>query len=148
LDDYKTVSKDGITAAILHGNRVLLVKRRSFPTMTHKGLWSFVSGATKQGESYTDAAYREIEEETRIKNQDLELLAKDVDIIIFDIKKRIKWANKFFIFKSKTENVRLNFENSEYKWVDVKELEEHANTTLDYLDGKEGILDMIKSFAG
>jgi 8-oxo-dGTP pyrophosphatase MutT (NUDIX family) len=144
--DYKTVEKSGITSVLLNKGRILLVERRRIPFMTHPGFWSFVSGARKnRNEEYMDTVYREIKEETDMEKSQLKLLVTDETVIIRDHRKNIQWENKFFIFDSKTDTVRLDMENKNFKWISIDELERHKNITLDYFVNKDRVLDLIKS---
>lgn len=59
--------------AILNRNRdrILFCKRISEP---YTGLYNFVGGKIEEGESFLDAAYRELEEETGISRSDTSLI--------------------------------------------------------------------------
>lgn len=142
---YRKVSKDGITAAVLNGRNILLLKRISLPLITHPGLWCFVSGSRKKGEKHIDAAYREINEETGIDKSKLRPLLAGRKVTIVERRKRIEWENEFFIFSSKAKDVKLNFENSAYKWVGISELR-REKLIIDYFSEKEGIARLIGSF--
>ncbi|MGD0511426.1 MAG: NUDIX domain-containing protein [Candidatus Micrarchaeaceae archaeon] len=141
----RTVEKDGTMAVIVNDGKVLLLKRRFFPFMVHPGFWSFVSGSRKKGESHLGTAYREIKEETGIGRTQLRPIVKNVGIMIVGQNRDIRWANKFFIFESKDRNVRLNIENSAYKWARVADLDNEEKIITDFIENSGMVLKLIKS---
>ncbi len=139
------VDKDGVVAIIMHNRKILLLRRICLPFISHPGLWSGVSGAREEGESYIETAYREIKEETGIGKEDLKPLSKGMRITLCDHKKPIQWRNTLFIFAASNAKVKLNFENREYKWVTISRLKKESNTTLDFCKEKDKVLDAIRS---
>lgn len=142
--NYRKVEKDGITAVIINKGKILLLKRRSLPFIVHPGYWSFVSGSRKKGERYLDTAYREIMEETGIDRSKLKTLVKNRDMTLIGHKKDIRWSNKFFIFRSSDRSVRLNLENSGYKWVHLANLKKENRVITDYIADSGVVLGLIK----
>lgn len=141
---YRMVENKGVNAVVLNKKRVLLLKRISLPFIIHPGYWAFVSGAKKKNENYLETAYREVEEETGIKRNDLKLLLKGGNITIMDDRRATKWTNRLFVFGSKGKKVRLNIENTSYKWVSLKGLEEERNITLNHFSNREKALNSIR----
>ena len=117
LKMYRSVKRDGITAVLINKRRILLLKRLNAPLMSHPGMWSFLSGGRRKGERYLQTAYREIFEETGIRAERLALLDGNSTIVLKDEGKGLKWQNRFFIFRASGRAVRLNVENTDYKWV-------------------------------
>ncbi len=121
---------DGIAAAIIHKNRILLIKRRFVPfIIVNPGAWSLLFGTRKEDEPYLETAYREIEEETSIERSDLQLVGKPFQVEAFDISGSKRWKNMMFIFKSGTEKVKLDIENSRYRWASYKEIKGRVGYT-------------------
>ncbi len=112
---YKLVERPGIVAIILHGKKILLLKRRNVPLILNPGIWSFLSGGRDNKESYLNTAYREIYEEVKLPRSKLTLLDSG-STYLRDQKKGVMWYNRVFIFRSSTGKVRLDFENSAYRW--------------------------------
>ena len=113
----RSVKRDGITAVLINKRRILLLKRLNAPLMSHPGRWSFLSGGRDKGERYLQTAYREIFEETKIPAERLTLLDGNSIIVLKDEGKGLKWPNRFFIFRVSSRAVKLNVENTDYKWV-------------------------------
>ncbi len=125
---YKPVEKDGITAIIIHGSKVLLLKRRNIPFLINRGIWAFLSGSLDRGEGRLEAAYREIEEEAGIASRDLMLLF-ETEETLKDERKNISWSNGVFVFRSRTGSVRLDLENSAYRWAPIGDIADHKDYT-------------------
>jgi 8-oxo-dGTP pyrophosphatase MutT (NUDIX family) len=141
---YKRVRKDGIVAVIIHSRKVLLLKRRNIPVILNPGIWTFLSGGRSRGERYLDTAYREIKEETGIGRDSLRLLFSTM-MTIFDRKRRLSWPNRVFIFVSSTGKVRLDYENSRYRWAAMDQIEKEINYTNIFIN-RSRIEKMIRGF--
>jgi len=144
-DQYRLVEADGVTVAIIHGKRILLIKRVNFPLISNPGIWVFVQGGRKKGEEHIETAYREIHEEVAIGREHLDLLFEKKDVVLFDaVKKKHKWKNAFFIFQSKTQHVTTNYESQGHRWASFDELMGEKEYTNIFID-KEEMLHHIKS---
>jgi ADP-ribose pyrophosphatase YjhB (NUDIX family) len=142
MKEYKEVKADGVAVVIIHKKRILLLKRRKLPFITNPGIWSFLTGGKNKDESYSEAAYRETEEETGIKKEQLKQIRKPIKAWLFDSKRRKKWQNYIFFFKSETNEVKLNMENAAFRWAsitDIKNENEYTNISLD----DEKILEIL-----
>jgi ADP-ribose pyrophosphatase YjhB (NUDIX family) len=115
-----TVSRDGTTSIIVNRRRALLLKRIWLPFMTAPGKWTFVMGGKKRAETYHECAIREIREETSITEDHLRLLHGPETVLMCERGGTVRWENKFFIFESDTDHVRLDIENRSYKWAGVE----------------------------
>ncbi|MDE1860045.1 MAG: NUDIX domain-containing protein, partial [Candidatus Micrarchaeota archaeon] len=139
---YKLEKHDGIAAIIMHNKKILLLKRRNIPIILNRGVWSFLYGSRKRGERYIDAVYREISEEVKLDRSKLILLYKTT-VLLKDERKRITWKNRLFLFRSSTDNIKLDFENSKYRWAAFSEIEEKSQYTNIFV--REGwLLGIIK----
>lgn len=100
-----------IEAIIIKDSAILYLKRKNKPA---RGEWWFPGGRIRKGETFTDALYREVKEETGL----------DVDIIKFvGVYNRIFVARHditiVFLCRCCTEGVTLNKEHSEYKFFET-----------------------------
>jgi len=93
-------------------NRLLMCKRRNNP---FKGLRNFVGGRIEKGESGTDAAYRELFEETSITKDDIVLChLMDFKYYIEEIKLEV-YVGKL------NKQMDVSGDENELMWVDVEE---------------------------
>jgi ADP-ribose pyrophosphatase len=61
--EYRELPRVGTGAIVIHGGKILLVKRASSPG---KGLWAIPGGLVELGETVREAAERELLEETGV----------------------------------------------------------------------------------
>lgn len=84
-------------------------------------LWSFPRGKIKENEIDIDAAKREIEEETGLK-----------DLKFLKFREKINWFYKmdnqtiykesiFYLAETKTEEIKISEEHDDYKWCSYEE---------------------------
>lgn len=71
LREFPEAPRVGVGAVIVHESRVLLVQRGREPL---KGHWSLPGGLIELGESLQNAVVREVEEETGLRVEPLELI--------------------------------------------------------------------------
>ncbi len=119
----------GITAVIINGGDILLVKRRNFPFIRNPGVWTFVSGGIKREENSEDAACREILEETGIGRSSLRRVGYAGGVEKFDMRNGRIFSDDFYCLISKTRKVKLNIESSAYRWCRFREIERHESYT-------------------
>lgn len=83
-----------------------------------KGLWAGISGIIEGNEEPLYRAKKEINEETRISEDQISLL-KSVQHMRVDSPQYTdhEWVIYPFLFSVKEPVVRLNWENSDYRWV-------------------------------
>lgn len=80
-----------VLAVVLHGDQVLLVRRRNPPDA---GLWGYPGGHVEAGETALAAAARELAEETSVRGDPLGYLA-NLDTILRDADGRLE--HHFFL---------------------------------------------------
>ena len=124
--------RNGVGILVLNkNNKVFVAKRIDNP----KNYWQMPQGGIDKGESYLDAAYRELKEETSI--QSVSLIKEIEDYITYDLPDHllgIIWKGKFkgqkqkwFImrFYGKDSEININTKKAEFldwKWVDINEI--------------------------
>lgn len=135
---------DGVCAVLIYRKKVLLIKRHWLPIIRNPNIWSFVFGTREKGDSHESTVYREIEEETGIKKEQLKLVSKPIVTKLFDTKSPSKWwYNHFYVFKSTSSKVRLDLENTGYRWAKFAEIKESKDYTNIFVD-KERINRLIE----
>ena len=114
-----------VTSFIKYNDQILILKR-SEKVRSMKGLWSGVSGIIENNENPIDRAKIEIFEEVGIKEKEIKLVKKLEKMKISSQQyKNHEWEIFPFLFETKNENIELNWENSEFKWILPKELKNY-----------------------
>ena len=120
---------DGVLCILINRRKFLLLKRLAIPFIINHGIWSFITGKLNKKESYLSAAYREIEEETKITKNHLVLVMKPFRVRLFDVHNGKQWQNTIFIFYSNTRKVALNIENSKFRWSPMEDITNYKEYT-------------------
>ena len=134
-DKFKNLPlRSGVGIVVLNEkNKVFVAKRIDNP----KNFWQMPQGGVDNGEDLLSAAYRELEEETSIKNVEL---IKEIDgTITYDLPEKLLgviWKGKFrgqkqkwflmrYLGKDDDINIKTNKpEFLDWKWIDLDELTE------------------------
>ena len=122
--------RNGVGIVVLNkDNKVFVAKRIDNP----KDFWQMPQGGVDKGEDFLSAAYRELEEETSIKNVEL---IKEIDgILSYELPDRLlgiiwkgkykgqrqKWFLMRFLGNDNDINIKTNKpEFLEWKWIDLE----------------------------
>tara|TARA_E500000331_G_scaffold180596_1_gene173922 strand:- start:185 stop:661 length:477 start_codon:yes stop_codon:yes gene_type:complete len=126
--------RSGVGIIVLNkDNKVFVAKRIDNP----KNFWQMPQGGVDEGEDFLKAAYRELEEETSIKNVDL---IKELDgMITYELPERllgIIWKGKYrgqkqkwFVMKFVGEDKEINIKTKnpeflDWKWIELDQITE------------------------
>ena len=126
--------RSGVGIVVLNKqNKVFVAKRIDNP----KNFWQMPQGGVDEGENFLKAAYRELEEETSIKNVDL---IKELDgMITYELPERllgIIWKGKYrgqkqkwFVMKFVGEDKEINIKTKnpeflDWKWIELDQITE------------------------
>ena len=124
--------RSGVGIVVLNkDDKVFVAKRIDNP----KNFWQMPQGGVDDGEDYLTAAYRELEEETSIKN--VELISELDGFITYNLPDRllgIIWKGKYkgqiqkwFLMRHIGDDSEINIQTKkpeflDWKWVDLKEI--------------------------
>ena len=131
LDKFKNLPlRSGVGIIVLNkNNKVFVAKRIDNPN----NFWQMPQGGVDEGEDYLSAAYRELEEETSIKN--VKLVSEIDGMTKYELPNHllgIIWKGKFkgqlqkwFIMRYLGEDKDINIKTKkpeflEWKWVDLE----------------------------
>ena len=146
--------RSGVGIVVLNKeNKVFVAKRIDNP----KNFWQMPQGGVDEGEDFLKAAYRELEEETSIKNVEL---VKELDgTITYELPDRLlgliwkgkyrgqkqKWFLMRFVGSDSEINIKTKHpEFLEWKWV---ELDKITDLVVDFkLHVYEEVKDKVKKF--
>ena len=134
-DKFKDLPlRSGVGIILINQNNKVFVARR---IDNPKNFWQMPQGGVDDGEDFLTAAYRELEEETSIKN--VELMEELDGFITYNLPDRLlgviwkgkykgqtqKWFLMRYLGKDNEINIRTKKpEFLEWKWVDLKEITE------------------------
>jgi putative (di)nucleoside polyphosphate hydrolase len=139
-DKFKNLPlRSGVGIVVLNKeNKVFVAKRID----NAKNFWQMPQGGVDEGEDYLTAAYRELEEETSIKN--VELISELDGLITYNLPEHllgIIWKGKYkgqsqkwFLMRYLGEDNQINIKTKKpeflnWKWVDLKEI---TNLVVDF----------------
>ena len=124
--------RSGVGIAVLNkDNKIFVAKRIDNP----KNFWQMPQGGVDDGEDYLTAAYRELEEETSIK--EVEVIKELDELITYELPKKLlgiiwngkyrgqeqKWFLMRFLGKDSDINIKTkNPEFCEWKWIEIENL--------------------------
>lgn len=132
--EYPEHPRVGVGAVVLHGTRVLLVKRGRPPGV---GKWSLPGGLVHLGESTREAVAREVAEECGIAIRVAEV-AGVVDRVVRDEAGRIRYHYVLVDYLAFPDSTRAvpGSDAAEVRWVEIDRVGE--------LDTTEGLVSMIR----
>ena len=112
-----------IVTSFITSNEKFLLLKRSEKVKSMKGLWAGISGIIEKNEEPLQRAKIEIFEELGIKENQVKLLKSAEKMRVKSPQyKNHEWEIFPFLFEVDIPKIKLNWENSEYKWVTVDEL--------------------------
>jgi 8-oxo-dGTP pyrophosphatase MutT (NUDIX family) len=115
-----------IVTSFIRDNEKLLILKRSDKVKSMKGLWAGISGIIEKNEEPLKRAKIEIFEEIGI-TEDLITLVKTSEEMRINSPQyeNHEWEIFPFLFEAKNPTIKLNWENSEFKWINIEELENY-----------------------
>ena len=113
-----------IVTSFIKDNSKLLILKRSDQVKSMKGLWAGISGIIENNEEPLSRAKIEIFEEAGITEEKITLVKAAEEMRVNSPQyKNHEWEIFPFLFEATNPTVKLNWENSDFKWIDIKELE-------------------------
>lgn len=111
-----------VTSFLTLDGRYLILKRSS-RVRTMKDLWAGISGLIEGNEEPLYRAKKEIHEETNITESQITLIRTAPQIRIDSPQyENHEWLIFPFLFSVKEPKIKLNWENSDYKWITPADL--------------------------
>lgn len=122
--NHKRATK--IVTCFLRNRDKILILKRSDKVKTMKGLWAGISGIIEKNEPPLKRAKVEIFEELGIHDEQIKLVKEAEDMKISSPQyKNHEWQVYPFLFTVDNPKINLNWENSEYKWVNADEIKNY-----------------------
>ena len=110
-----------VSAVVKYKDKILILKK-SHDDWNYPNKWSFCSGYVKEFESAEDSVLREIKEETGLKAK---ITKRGKLFEVYDKNNGKIWIIMPFLCEVKSENVKLDHENVEFKWINNKEIKKY-----------------------
>ncbi len=115
-----------IVTSFIRDNEKLLILKRSDKVKSMKGLWAGISGIIERNEEPLKRAKIEIFEEVGITEDMISLVRSSEEMRINSPQyENHEWEIFPFLFEAKNPTIKLNWENSEFKWINIEELENY-----------------------
>ena len=111
-----------VTTFLTNSDKILLLKR-SQKVKSMKNLWAGISGIIEGNEEPVKRAKIEVYEEVGIAESEIKLI-KEGDVILIESPQyeNHQWEVYPFLFSCNDKEIKLNWENSDSKWINVNEL--------------------------
>ena len=121
-----------VTSFLTNSEKILLLKR-SEKVKSMKNLWAGISGIIEDNEKPIKRAKIEILEEVGIEESDITLM-KEGNKILIESPQYVnhQWEVYPFLFSCSNKEIKLNWENSDSRWIRINELNNF--TTVPSLD--------------
>lgn len=112
-----------IVTSFIKDNEKLLILKRSDEVKTMKGLWAGISGIIEKNEEPLKRAKIEIFEEVGITEDKITLVKSAQEMRVNSPQyQNHEWEIFPFLFEAKNPIIKLNWENSDFKWIELEEL--------------------------
>ena len=114
-----------IVTSFLSFKDQILILKRSEKVKSMKGLWAGISGIIENNELPLNRAKIEIFEEVGISEKHITLIKSTKEFTIESPQyKNQQWIIFPFFFTTDTNSIKLNWENSDFRWIEVGQLKE------------------------
>ena len=125
--------KTKIVTSFLRNSEKILLLKRSEKVKSMKNLWAGISGIIEDNEKPIKRAKIEILEEVGIEESDI-ILMKEGNKILIESPQYVnhQWEVYPFLFSCSNKEIKLNWENSDSRWIRINELNNF--TTVPSLD--------------
>jgi len=115
-----------IVTSFIKNNGKLLILKRSDKVKSMKGLWAGISGIIEKNEVPLKRARIEIFEEVGITEDMIKLVRSAEEMRVNSPQyENHEWEIFPFLFEAENPIIKLNWENSEYKWIIMEDLKNY-----------------------
>jgi len=110
-----------VVSCFLFSEGNVLIVRRSEKVGSYRGRWAGISGYIEDGE--LEQAYKEIEEETGLRPEEVDLLGRGKPLKVSDKQIGVRWVIYPFLFSVKNvKKIKIDWEHVESRWIHPDEM--------------------------
>ena len=125
----KPLQEKQVVTCFLESESEILILRRSEQVGSYQGRWAGVSGYIETNAD--EQALVEIEEETRLRREDLKLIKRGKPLHIRDEKLGVKWVVHPYLFHIKDrDKIRIDWEHKEMRWIDAQDIDNYQTVPM------------------
>lgn len=111
-----------VVTCFLESENEILILRRSEQVGSYQGRWAGVSGYIET--TADEQALTEIEEETSLSREDLELTKKGNPLPVEDKRLGVRWVVHPYLFHIKDRNkIKIDWEHKETRWIAPEDID-------------------------
>ena len=115
-----------IVTSFIKDNDKFLILKRSEKVKSMKGLWAGISGIIEKDEEPLSRAKIEIFEEVGISENKIRLIRAVREMKVSSPQyENHEWKIFPFLFEAHNPEIKLNWENSEYRWIIKEDLQRY-----------------------
>ena len=111
-----------VVTSFLQLNDKILVLKRSTKVKTHQQMWGGISGYLEKGEEPLARALKEIQEETGLSEDNVDIITASEPIGIPDQDIDVLWVIYPYLFNTQKQEIKIDWEHTEHKWIQPEEL--------------------------
>ena len=111
-----------VVAGVVKNKNKILMLKKSKDDYNYPNKWSFCSGFVKEFESAEDTVLREIKEETGLIAK---IVKKGKLFEKYDKNNGKNWVIMPFLCEVASSKVKLDHENTRFKWIDYKDISKY-----------------------
>ena len=113
-----------VVTCFLESENKILILRRSQQVSSYQGRWAGVSGYIEH--TAEEQALVEIEEETSLPREDLELIKRGKPLSFKDEKLGVKWVVHPYLFHIKDRSkIKIDWEHKEMRWIEPQDIDKY-----------------------
>jgi 8-oxo-dGTP pyrophosphatase MutT (NUDIX family) len=112
-----------IVTSFIRNNEKFLLLKRSNKVKTMKGLWAGISGVIEKDEEPIRRAKIEIYEEIGLTEDRIKFVKSASKMKVHSPQyENHEWEIFPFLFEAENPEIKLNWENSDFRWITVEEI--------------------------
>lgn len=112
--------------SFLQSENEILILLRSENVSTYPGKWAGVSGSVDDDKTADEQALVEIEEETGLSREQIELIKKGEPLLIDDEKRWLRKVIHPYLFHVENRNeIKIDWEHKEIRWIKPAQIDDY-----------------------